>query len=183
MLQIRLLAAGDSSQTARTHQKWLAQLALEHLLSLQWFIILSFIFIAIQLFISNLKSETSPLPTFILSSFASWREAFNWRSYATVSIAVQYKDDQYAPSLHVEEFDDSLLYCGTTSLVPKTILPNSSLFVPSLCQYLHLIQALIPLSSLFISSACNISMLQIRLLAAGDSSQAARTQCRVVCSN
>ena len=80
---------------------------------------------------------------------------------------MQYKDDQYAPSLHVEEFDDSLLYCGTTSLVPKTILPNSSLFVPSLCQYLHLIQALIPLSSLFISSACNISMLQIRLLAAG----------------
>ena len=88
---------------------------------------------------------------------------------------MQYKDDQYAPSLHVEEFDDSLLYCGTTSLVPKTILPNSSLFVPSLCQYLHLIQALIALSSLYISSACNISMLQIRLLVAGDSSQAART--------
>ena len=58
---------------------------------------------------------------------------------------MQYKDDQYAPSLHVEEFDDSLLYCGTTSLVPKTILPNSSLFVPSLYQYLHLIQALVPL--------------------------------------
>ena len=52
--------------------------------------------------------------------------------------------------------------------------PNSSLFVPSLCQYLYLIQThmlFIP----FISSACNISMLQIRLLAAGDSSQAART--------
>ena len=38
---------------------------------------------------------------------------------------MQYKDDQYAPSLHVEEFDDSLLYCGTTSLVPKTILPSA----------------------------------------------------------
>ena len=41
---------------------------------------------------------------------------------------MQYKDDQYAPSLHVEEFDDSLLYCGTTSLVPKTILPFFVIF-------------------------------------------------------
>ena len=36
---------------------------------------------------------------------------------------------------------------------------------------------------IFITSACNISVPQIRLLAAGDSSQAARTHCRVVCSN